>query len=37
MEPKGSFPSLQKPATCLYPEQDAPSPHFPNLFPKDPF
>jgi hypothetical protein len=33
MEPEGSFPFPQQPATGLYPEQDAFSPHSPTLFP----
>jgi len=34
MEPEGSLPRLQSPATGLYPEPDACSPHFFPYFPK---
>jgi hypothetical protein len=37
MEPEGSLPCSQQPATGLYPKPDASIPHVPTLFPKDPF
>jgi hypothetical protein len=33
MEPEGSLPCSQKPATGLYPEPDESSPQLPTLFP----
>jgi hypothetical protein len=37
MEPEGSLPCSQKPATGSYPEPDASSQHLLTLFPLDPF
>jgi hypothetical protein len=37
MEPEGSLPYSQQPATGSYPEPDESSPHLPTLFPKDLF
>jgi hypothetical protein len=37
MEPEGSLPCSQKPATGPYTESDASSPHPPTLFPSYPF
>jgi hypothetical protein len=37
MEPEGSLPYSQGPATGPYPEPVASILHFPNLFPQDPF
>jgi len=37
MEPEGSLPCSQGPATGPYPVPDASSPHLPFLFPYDPF
>jgi hypothetical protein len=33
MEPEGSLPCSQEPATDPYPESDESNPHPPNLFP----
>jgi hypothetical protein len=37
MEPEGSVPCSQEPATDSYPKLDASSPHIPTLLPQDPF
>jgi hypothetical protein len=37
MEPEGSLPSSQEPATSPYPESDESNPHAQILFPQDPF
>jgi len=34
MEPEGSLPCPQKPATGPYPEPDSPNPHLPTLPPE---
>jgi hypothetical protein len=36
MEPEGSLPHLQTPATCPYPEPAQSSPHTPIRLPEDP-
>jgi hypothetical protein len=36
MEPEGSLPCPQDPATDPYSEPDASNPRFPTLFPQDP-
>jgi hypothetical protein len=36
MEPKGSLPYSQVPATCTYPEPTPSSPHNPLQLPEDP-
>jgi hypothetical protein len=33
MEPEGSLPCLQEPATGPYPDSDKSNPHTPTLFP----
>jgi hypothetical protein len=37
MEPEGSLPLSQQPATGPYPEPDASSSHLPTRYPSDPF
>jgi hypothetical protein len=36
MEPEGSLPCSQQPATCPYPEPNESNPHPQTLFPQDP-
>jgi hypothetical protein len=36
MEPEGSFPCLQEPVTCPYPEPDQSSPYLHIQIPGDP-